>query len=329
MSLVAEADHRSEAPAGTVGRRVGIIVSVHDTDRSRLGRCVDSLFRTDADLNSDLNSDLAVVVVDNSGRSDPMSDDRVTWVSTENQGFGAAVNHGAAHPSVADRELVVALNDDVEATEGWLAPLVAALDGDPQLGAVQPRLLLAGTDPVLVNSLGVEPDEQGAWSDIGYRTPAESETGSAPAEPRSIAAFTGGAVVFRRTFFDEVGGFDDRYFLYYEDVDLALRGAELGWSYACVPASSVVHAKGATTDAMSDDARRLQERNRLVIAARFSPLRVIGRALWLSTRRLRHRPRLVHARALLGGLVRMPRAFVERSRAGRRPAPASRHGSVA
>ena len=50
-------------------------------------------------------------------------------------------------------------------------------------------------------------------------------------EPREIDAFTGGAVLFRRTFLEDLGGFDERYFLYYEDVDLALRGAERGWCY--------------------------------------------------------------------------------------------------
>ena len=313
MSVVAEQTPAAPRTRGAVADRVGVVVSIHDTDRSRLERCLHSLRRSDPGV--------AIVVIDNSGRTDPVDAGEVAYETTENRGYGAAINRGAAHPDLAGREFVVALNDDIEVEPGWLSPLVGALDADATLGAVQPKLLLADTDSALVNSLGVELDECGAGTDVRYRT--ADDPGQVDVIP--IDACTGGAVVFRRSCFDDLGGFDERYFLYYEDVDIALRGAERGWAYACVTESRVAHAKGATTDDMADDARRLQERNRLVVAARFLDRATVRRAIWLSVRRLRHRPRLAHAQALATGVGRMPRAVIERRWVRRRTGASDVH----
>ena len=139
--------------------------------------------------------------------------------------------------------MVALLNDDLEVEAGWLAPLRAALNEDPKLGAVQPKLLLAGSDPPRINSLGVTIGGDGAGSDIGY----DEIDGPQFGDDRPIESFTGGAVLFRSQFLEETRGFDDSYFLYYEDVDLARRGAQLGWTYRCVPASVVWHRVSAST----------------------------------------------------------------------------------
>ena len=129
--------------------------------------------------------------------------------------------------------------------------------------------------------------------------------------------------MFRPEFLDETGGFDERYFLYYEDVDLALRGAELGWTYRCEVSSIVSHHGGATTADLGDDLVRYQERNRLLAATRFAPPPTIARAFWLSLRKLRHVRQGAHARALGGGLAGAPGALVRRIAARRRGAALS------
>jgi GT2 family glycosyltransferase len=110
------------------------------------------------------------------------------------------------------------------------------------------------------------------------------------------------------------GGFDESYFLYYEDLDLARRGALLGWRYRCVPASVVRHRLSASTSRLGDRARYLQERNRLRFVFRFGDVPTIRRALWLSMRRVRWAPRGTHARALLSGLASAPHALLTRRR---------------
>lgn len=291
---------------------VSIVVVTHRGAGELVRSCLASLAEsTTAD---DIHT-CSTVVVDNSDGPAVAGDEYgpgvATVVRVENHGFGAAANAGIR---LALREAggpIAVLNDDVRVTPGWLDPLLAALDADPGLGAVQPALVFH--DANRVNSLGVELDRYGAGSDVGLGRPAETLGPAA-----EIDVFTGGAVVFGRRFLADTGGFDERYFLYYEDVDLALRGAERGWRYRCETASVVSHLGGATTTELGDEVVRLQERNRLWIAARFLPASTIVRALWLSVRRLRRPPRRGHAHALLSGVGGMPASLVRRITARRR-----------
>lgn len=302
--------------------RVGAVVVTHEGSGVRLDACIRSL-RAGGGVGP-------IVVVDNSGRGSP---DEPASVDAEiaveprsasggeatgpdrhlcvpNRGYGAAVNVGVADPSLAAVDVIAVLNDDVVVESDWLEAILPEFAHDVRIGAVQPQLVLADTDPPLVNSLGVSIGPDGAGTDIGH---GASSAGVDPA-PHDIDVFTAGAVVFRRRFLDDVGGFDERYFLYYEDVDLARRGTARGWRYRCAPVSVVAHAMGATTAGLGDERIRLQERNRLITAVRFAPPTTIARALWLSARRLRHPPRRAHACAAAGAMARMPGAVFERVR---------------
>ncbi len=253
-----------------------------------------------------------VIVVDTGGRADP-GDPDVRLISVSNRGYGAAANTGIRAARAAGADMIALLNDDVVVRSDWLPPLVAALtDGttSERIGAAQPMLLAADTEQV--NSLGVRIGDDGAGVDIGIG-------GDPPQRPfvAELELFTGGAVLFSAEFLAAAGGFDERYFLYYEDVDLARRGSELGWTYRIVTASVVQHVGGVSTGALGDRTRFLQERNRLWAAFRFADAATIGGALWLSVRRLRHRPYGVHARALAFGLLGAPVRVVERVRARR------------
>jgi N-acetylglucosaminyl-diphospho-decaprenol L-rhamnosyltransferase len=255
-----------------------------------------------------------VIVVDNGGRavSDVIADTNIDVVRpSRNLGFGGGANAGFRRAFELGATAIALLNDDIEAEPGWVAPLVAVLDGDAAIGAVQPKLLLAGSEPARVNSLGVIVGRDGAGGDLGYG----EVDGPQFAANRRIESFTGGAVLFRSEFLQATGGFDESYFLYYEDLDLARRGAALGWTYHCVPASVVWHRVSASTSQLGDKARYLQERNRLRFAFRFESAATIRRALWLSLRRVRWSPRGAHTRALFAGLVAAPKALLARLRA--------------
>jgi GT2 family glycosyltransferase len=309
--------------------RVATVVVTHHGPGPTLQACIGSLAAADPAAR--------IVVVDNSGGTPvpvaeygPVTGAGIEVVRVANEGYGAAANAGARRlgvlgPAPAGDEVpgsLALLNDDIVVEPGWLAPLVAALDADDGLGAVQPKLLLdrAAGGRATINSVGVTIDRFGAGSDIGYGTPddAASTEVTETARPAAIPAFTGGAVLLRTAFLRGLGGFDERYFLYYEDVDLALRGAERGWRYACVPASTVRHAQGSSSAALGDEVVYLRERNRLWSSFRFHGGATIGRACWLGVRRLRRPPRGAHARALAAGLAGAPRRLVERTRARRR-----------
>lgn len=259
-----------------------------------------------------------VIVVDNGGRAEVAEGDHaggsvpVELLRTDNRGYGAAANAGVARARELGAVRVALLNDDVEVRPGWAEALAAELvDRDQLVGAAQPVVLVAGSDPEVVNSLGVGIGPDGAGTDLGDGDPPPP----AGTPATDLAVFTGGAVMFTSAFLDATGGFDERWFLYYEDVDLARRGARLGWRYRLVPAAVVTHLRGASTSQLPDRTRYLQERNRVWCAVRHAPAATVARALWLSVRRLRHAPRAVHAKALAAALAGTPRRLWERSRA--------------
>lgn len=284
-----------------------VVVVTHAAEPAMLHACVRSVVLA--------GGAGGVVLIDNGGTVDLPHDlaEQVRVVrSATNKGFGAAVNLGV----VAARDLgaasVVVLNDDVVVGPGWLEPLAAALAG-PRVGAAQPVLCWhssIGPEPT-VNSAGVRLDRYGAGTDLLRDEPPPA----VDAPPFEVPLFTGGAVLLDLAFVDEVGGFDERYFLYYEDVDLGLRGAEHGWRYLCVPASRVGHHGSATTARTPELAAFLRERNRLWCLFRFADPATIGRGVWLSLRRLRVHPRRIHLRALGAGLAGMPTRVAERRRA--------------
>lgn len=291
--------------AGSSPRRADVVVVTH-RGPSATAACLESI---EQHRTSSLGS---LVVVDNGTEQD---DDALSYgspqaalIHTQNNGYGAAVNAGvtALRGGDAPGEVVIALNDDVVVTNGWIEALLAGFTS-PAVGAVQPKMLLG--DMSTIDSLGVDLDRYGAGHDIGH---GEADDRSRPAGPIDI--FTGGAVAFRRAFLHDLGGFDERFFLYYEDVDLALRGAEQGWTYRCHTDAVVAHAKGASTSALGTELRRLQERNRLWVAIRFGSPSDIRSALWLSIRRLRHQPVGAHAAALAQGLRAAPRLIRSRRR---------------
>jgi N-acetylglucosaminyl-diphospho-decaprenol L-rhamnosyltransferase len=91
-------------------------------------------------------------------------------------------------------------------------------------------------------------------------------------------------VLLRPAYLQQVGLFDERFFLYYEDTDLSWRGRLLGWRYRYVPASVVRHEHAATSGEGSDLFRYYVERNRLLMLAKDAPARLALRAALIEAR---------------------------------------------
>jgi N-acetylglucosaminyl-diphospho-decaprenol L-rhamnosyltransferase len=279
---------------------IAAVVLTYDPPPGMLEDCLAALLA---------GGDVEVILVDNGGRTDRLPAaglaDVDLVVPGQNLGFAAGMNVGVRRALDRGATAVMILNDDVVVEPGWLAPLVAELVGD-RVGAVQPKLLFAGeldNTGATINSLGVALGRDGAGTDIGMHEPDDP----ADVAPRDLAIFTGGAVLFAADFVRETGGFDERFFLYYEDVDLALRGTELGWRYRLAPASRVRHRGSATVASIGSRSAYYRERNRIWVLFRHRAWSDVGRGLWLSVRRLRWAPRGAHAKALLAGLVAAPR----------------------
>jgi GT2 family glycosyltransferase len=197
-----------------------------------------------------------VVVVDNAsgdaiGRriSAEISGARVI-VEPENRGYGAACNRGARE---TNRDFVLFLNSDAIVQEEAVDALAAALDRDDRAAAVGPRLQNA--DGTLQPSILRLPtlrrvfyESSGLAFLMGGRGPfrGHSATREDHSRLQEVECVKGAALLVRRAAFEEVGGFDEKFFLYAEESDLCARLRLRGWLTLFEPSARVVHRGGAS-----------------------------------------------------------------------------------
>lgn len=134
---------------------------------------------------------------------------------------------------------------------------------------------LDGEPGDVINNVGSELTADWYGADRGYLERDNGQYDTA----EDVEAWCGAAVLLRRSHLDDVGLFDERLFLYYEDLELSLRGAERGWRYQYVPESVVRHVHSATSVEGSALADHYNARNRLLVLARHAPRRVLIRAI--------------------------------------------------
>ncbi len=181
----------------------------------------------------------------------------------ENRGFAAAVNAGIR---VASGDVLVLMNNDVEAEPGWLGALVAALDRRPDVGFVASKMLSA-RDPSRLDS---------AWDAMGlvpYNVGRGEADGPAFGAGRYALSACAGAAAYRRVFFDRVGGFDETFFAWFEDVEIGIRGQLAGFRCWYEPSAVVRHLGSATAARMPDRKIFLLVRNNLILFFQTMPLR--------------------------------------------------------
>jgi len=161
-----------------------------------------------------------------------------------NLGFGAANNQAAAH---AKGEALLLLNNDAWLEPGCLGLLRARLEMEPDLGLLAPRLLGPDGRP----RFDWSPDRSVLGEAVQrVRNPFEGAAfNHGPVERvlRAISGpgwYTAACVLLRRRAFDDVGGFDPTFFLYFEDTDLCVRLRKAGWRLGREPGAVAVHAGG-------------------------------------------------------------------------------------
>lgn len=205
-----------------------------------------------------------------------------------NLGYGSAINRGIAELE-DDIGWVVVANPDVEWRGGCLDELLAATRRWPRGGAFGP--LITEPDGTVYPSARLRPSlVRGAghallcriWPDNPF-SKAYRQSEAARVE-RTAGWLSGSCLLLRRTAFDSVTGFDPRYFMYFEDVDLGDRLGSAGWLNVYVPQAEVMHIGGHATAQVSG--RMLAEHHRSAyryLADRHSgavraPLRFVLRA---------------------------------------------------
>lgn len=210
-----------------------------------------------------------LICVDNSGSdADEASrirtavPDATVVAAGHNLGFAGGVNLGARN---ATGTVLALLNNDARPAGDWVHAAITTLRSDPTVAAVASKVLdWEGTAVDFVDSALT-------WYGMGYKPHAGSVLDDIPSAEHELGKDvlfpTGAAMFVRASVFAELGGFDERFFMFYEDVDLGWRLNLRGWRVRYVPESIAYHRHHATMSAQdSPDSGRetfLLERNAL------------------------------------------------------------------
>ena len=221
-----------------------------------------------------------------------------------NVGFGGAANRGVAGTATP---YVAVMNPDVVVEPGATKALIDALERDAGLAVVGPRV--ETPDGALYPSVRTFPELGDAAGHAFFHFVWPSNPFSRRyrmldwdhASPADVDWVAGTYLLARRRAWDEVGGFDERFFMYLEDVDLCWRLSQRGWRTGYEPAARVTHAIGRSTD---------QTPYRMIAAHHRSLLRYAAK-----TTTGRHRLLLPVIAAALG--VRTVLAWAQRAARGR------------
>ena len=242
----------------------------------------------------------------------------------ENRGFAGGVNAGIR---ASQGEIIALLNNDTEAEPGWLDELVRGLQRHPEAGSAASKMLLFDQRDTLHSAgdtFGTDglPANRGVWEKDSARFNREE----------FVFGGCGGAVACRRRMLEEIGLFDESFFLSCEDVDLAWRAQLAGWRCIYVPTAVVYHHLSATGGGVT--ASYYTGRNTIWVLAKDVPGALL-RKHWASMLRTqaciasdalrawRGRAARARLRGQLAGLVGLPGVLCRR-----RATQATRKASV-
>lgn len=187
--------------------------------------------------------DLEIIVVDNQSNDGSVeairaADPGVILVeSPTNSGFAGGCNLGVSRSS---GEFVAFLNNDARPDAEWVAEAVRTFRSSARIGAVASKVL--DWDGVKVDFIG----SALTWYGMGYKPFTAEKFSKDMPVPTDVLFGTGSAMFVRRDVFDALEGFDERYFMFFEDVDFGWRLNLRGWRYAYAPGSIAFHKHHAS-----------------------------------------------------------------------------------
>ncbi len=256
------------------------VVIVNWNGARHLKECLDSLRA------QTLGTDANVVVVDNGSTDESLAllEQQSEFVrlirNPDNRGFAAACNQGIR---ASRSEFVALLNNDAVVDSRWLEQLVRVMRQEPDIGFCASKIL-SFQDHHVFDNAGLVPFLDGLARGRGRLQP---DSGQFERE-EDIFAPSGCAVLLRRAMLEDVGGLDEHFKVYCEDVDLAFRARLRGWRCRYAPTAIAYHKFSATIGAFSPMKALLVERNRLWMVIKnlplpllvFTPLFTVYRYAW-------------------------------------------------
>lgn len=234
-----------------------------------------------------------IIVADNASAdgSVAMVQDRFPGVdvleSNENLGFARASNLCWRR---AHRPLVLFLNSDTVVPQGALARMVAIMNDRGDVGALGPRLKNADGSIQMSfgNMLSFSAELRQKLLNAGYRNgrgPLRGYVEKLHARERTVDWVSGACLLTRRELLERVGGFDEEFFLYSEDVDLCARLRAQGARILFTPAIEIIHHRGRSVETDRDKAYVESQRSRLHFYAKhYGQPRLALLKLYMTTR---------------------------------------------
>lgn len=235
--------------AGRGGGSIAVVVVNYESG-SVLASCIASLKK---------EGPAELVVVDNGSTDGSVDELRRQFPDIDvldpgqNLGYGAAANRGVA---ATGSDLVLVCNPDLSISPGALAELATALESDPTVAVVGPTIRTSAGErypsarqfPSMIDAAG--------HALLGQFVPQNPFTRAYQRSGLALKVDTvwpvdwvsGACFLVRRSAFEQVGGFDERYFMYLEEVDLCWRLGRADWKVVYAPAAIVTHYQGVSTD---------------------------------------------------------------------------------
>jgi len=212
-----------------------------------------------------------IIFVDN-GSSDSSADfvkehfpSAVVIATGKNLGFAGGTNAGIRK---ARGEFILTLNNDTVADPQFLENLIKTMIADPGVGMCASKMIFPDGR---IYSTGICVSRSGTAWDRGI---FENDTGQYESETEVFGPCAG-AALYRRTMLEEIGLFDEDFFLFMEDVDLAFRARMASWCCRYIPSAKVIHIHGGTAGVNSDISIYYGNRNLLWCVIKNFPLRTL------------------------------------------------------
>ena len=223
-------------------------------------------------LNEDCEYIDEVIIVDNGSndkskeyiKSNSFNFPVVLIENSENMGFSPAVNQGIQQ---AKNEFVFSLNNDTEVRKGSIKALVDLISSSEDIFSVQAKMLQY-KNKELIDDVGDEYNLL-AWT----KKTGENHKSSEYGEVKEIFSSCAGAAMYKKSVLNEIGMFDDNFFAYMEDVDLAIRSKINGYRNLLCPDAIVYHIGSATSGSRYNEFKvRLAARNNVWVVYKNLPI---------------------------------------------------------
>jgi len=244
------------------------VIIVNWNGRHLLARCLESVF-------NQTFTDIEVILVDNGSTDDSAAYidsefPRVRLISlSKNRGFTGGNNEGFRQ---SNGSFIVLLNNDAALKNDWLEYMLSVMESDAGMGSCASKIMIDGTD--MLDSAGDIFTTAFTGTKLGELQKESNYTKS-----RAVSGPCAAAAIYRRTMLEQIGFFDEDFFLNHEDTDLNMRAWFAGWRCQFVPAAVAYHKVSSSIGELSDTSVYYFSRNSLWVWAKNVPLPLMLRFL--------------------------------------------------